>query len=949
MRKLFDQQHQQLSQPRDAEKHVGDELPAEAPLSREDPQRLSSEWSSSRDSPSSRLLSAVDRSSEVKLERGDVAALADCARIEGLAGRRLAGSLVKRGAINTRSWRRRWFVLRPPFLFYFKVAGGEAVGAVLLEGASADLLSPSAARYQGIVAAASDKNAGPESAVIIVSSCSGREYVLVADAAEDARRWRDGLQAATRPPSDALDAALACATAMADLARTDAERSRAEVDEVRRTREDLEAELIRSKLDFERSMADLRSERDTALAALGVEVRNDRDANRKSDGGLGLRIWVGTWNLGATEPLSRPRQRARAGEILRRGLLPAGCDVYCLGVQEAASESLFEAVESLLSIEDVERLSPPVRQSRRRNARRKAARPPRQRFPVVDGFAEEDDEGYRRDDDDDDEDDHDRQSPPPPTASDGLLDADEERLASACAAARGRDRVEGRGDGSLLGTKFTGLAVFAKRHLSREGRVRMVACAAHCVQPLSSKGAAACVLQVDDATICFATGHLEAKRAEERRRQARDVVNVLGGALSERPSLDLTTICDHVLFFADLNFRLCVGGSGSLKRATEPLDPDAAVAVLQGRDGCRRALATHDQLDVERRAEEVFYGFAEPVAPPDFCPTYKIYTEAELAKAPPAVHSPGWASRTYVTRFREPLYKGGRTKDRTPGFCDRVLVRSLDDDLLRLVPERAPFGRLVANGDVQPLPDNARVAAHHYRTAHGCEGMASSDHAPVYAVFLFEPRSFRRSGSRGLKFPLEVSGDPLPACDVGAVELEIRNFRVAWGRSTAFPLAVRCLAPSPFEQEAATVEMVSAGKTVESGGWRSMAAGAFAAEALRGGESRGYAPLDALRLRLDDKGERRSLSTCHLIFRVAVPEGGVDRSLNDLHHVPLKERLRAARFAQCAFPLRRLLESNAESDHVHLLERDGLPFYAVDPTDMARHRVLLHFAAVHTE
>jgi hypothetical protein len=43
----------------------------------------------------------------------------------------------------------------------------------------------------------------------------------------------------------------------------------------------------------------------------------------------------------------------------------------------------------------------------------------------------------------------------------------------------------------------------------------------------------------------------------------------------------------------------------------------------------------------------------------------------------------------YHTQFKEPLYKGGRTKTRIPGWCDRVLYHSMRDVAGLLVPQSA--------------------------------------------------------------------------------------------------------------------------------------------------------------------------------------------------------------------------------------------------------------------
>lgn len=1019
----------------------------------------------------------------VKVEKSDVVALAELAREDACVGRRHAGYMVKQGHFNTMSWRRRWFVARAPFLFYYKGHDRNAtvVGAILLDGAKVDLLAPRTVRYHSIVAAAQAVScddseemkrpsyasewlmrrasaafggaASTESAavletvqdgdvgrVVMVQSASGREYILVAETGDAAKLWRDELRSAAWWRGDVVDAKLVCADATARLARLECERLRSEGERLRSERDSakgscasLEAELQRSNCEFEHALDNMRKQRNDALSALGVVSAplEDSAAENSVVAAEGrVRIWVGTWNLGAVEPFSAPRQRARAGRLLRCGFVPCGYDVYCLGVQEAVSESIYETIESLLSLEDCERVlltrrafpaATTAHGQRQKSRQTRSATVKQQphsseRHTVVhyktsyrlhvgknSSSVEEafDRRGYdygsSEKKDDVESSAHLAASPAesasvaPPTlrirltansniahavstqpVHTRIVDAEEERLAISCATARGRDRVEGRGDGSLIGTKFTGVAVFARRSLVRQGRIHVLASAAHCVQQYSSKGGAATVLRIDLSTLCFVTCHLEAKRHDERRRQYRELVQVLGGALADRPGVDLTSLCDHLVFAGDLNFKMCVGGSGPLKTTTEVLDPDAAISLLDARHGCQFALDRHDQLKVERLAEEVFYGFLEPIPPPDFAPTYKKRTEHELSTGRyrrdiPPVSTPGWASTAYVTRFREPLYKGGRTTERTPGFCDRILVRSIDREALRLWPEKLPDGKMLLGADTGPLPPGTIVAAHNYRTGHGHDGMAASDHTPVFAGFHLDSK-FRTSmvwtDSAALRFPLISMSRRigLPSLQIGVFDLAVSNIRVSWGSAITFPLAVRALIPLPYEFATSSstpfsVHLLSPLKPLESGGWRQLASPmpglSCGAEATRTGDTRtpgNNLALDTLSVRFDVRDVDRPLAHCHFLLRLAVSEESVVAAADAAIHAkavdntPIKDRIRASRIVQCVFPLRAVFEreSNSAHDHKYPLERDSLPFYAIDPSDMSRHRGFLH-------
>lgn len=84
-------------------------------------------------------------------------------------------------------------------------------------------------------------------------------------------------------------------------------------------------------------------------------------------------------------------------------------------------------------------------------------------------------------------------------------------------------------------------------------------------------------------------------------------------------------------------------------------------------------------------------------------------------------------------------------KERTPGYCDRILYRSLPDTVDDLVPESVPADLALA-----ALPDSLKRAnttilsptLHNYRAVNDGEGMSISDHSPVFGTFLlrFSPK-----------------------------------------------------------------------------------------------------------------------------------------------------------------------------------------------------------------
>ena len=51
---------------------------------------------------------------------------------------------------------------------------------------------------------------------------------------------------------------------------------------------------------------------------------------------------------------------------------------------------------------------------------------------------------------------------------------------------------------------------------------------------------------------------------------------------------------------------------------------------------------------------------------------------------------PDWVNRVYTTQFKEPFYKGGRTRERVPSWTDRILYHCIPSRAGRLQPEPMP-------------------------------------------------------------------------------------------------------------------------------------------------------------------------------------------------------------------------------------------------------------------
>jgi hypothetical protein len=77
---------------------------------------------------------------------------------------------------------------------------------------------------------------------------------------------------------------------------------------------------------------------------------------------------------------------------------------------------------------------------------------------------------------------------------------------------RRNDYIYGRGDGSILHPKFTGLAVYARDSLVACGRIKILKVATCATAVLTSKGGAACCLSLDGQSVALVSCHLEVCR-----------------------------------------------------------------------------------------------------------------------------------------------------------------------------------------------------------------------------------------------------------------------------------------------------------------------------------------------------------------------------------------------------------------------------------------------------
>ena len=144
-----------------------------------------------------------------------------------------------------------------------------------------------------------------------------------------------------------------------------------------------------------------------------------------------MRIWVGSWNMGAKDPfldINVQREQEAVSRLLTP-FIPRGYDLYVLGIQEGISDKVFEAVESFTKTFRLPLNAKlyPAREHAKEMGKGVRSRRMGQAIPVQ-AFINDAKEGIL----------------PDVVASTGDM----------------LDRVWGRGDGALLTPKFTGIAVF---------------------------------------------------------------------------------------------------------------------------------------------------------------------------------------------------------------------------------------------------------------------------------------------------------------------------------------------------------------------------------------------------------------------------------------------------------------------------------------------------------
>ncbi|EEY58820.1 uncharacterized protein PITG_11794 [Phytophthora infestans T30-4] len=427
-----------------------------------------------------------------------------------------------------------------------------------------------------------------------------------------------------------------------------------------------------------------------------------------------LRIFVATWNMAAKDPFAHRRRGQYIGDVLAaetlRELLPLGYDIYAIGTQEKVTKHLHAAVLARLNQQPVASLQNTEQMYQRLEltAKRRWLHSRRRR--------EDECQHWRT-----------YQSPnasfccgdvPSPQSPGDTEDSD-----AGCSwwnKETGEKEIRGRGDHAFIRRKSTGLAVYYASHL--HGQLEVVAAGLH--KFTGSKGGVAVTIRVagDPQTLTFVNCHLEAHKIERRRRQLDKLARALPRSLELNTTL--AKCSDHVVWMGDFNYRIQV------------LEGSEVLHYLTA--GRLQELHDHyDSMTEDLKHVPGLKSFREPAKWPTFYPTYKKV--ASRSRLPLSGSTTGtgrdtrWAQHVYQTTYREPFYKGGRVRERVPGWCDRILYCSRADSpwencfkVEQVECSDSSLGRSSFGSDT--VRDNYRALNDELR---------GSDHSPVSCTFLW--------------------------------------------------------------------------------------------------------------------------------------------------------------------------------------------------------------------
>eukprot|EP01043_Picozoa_sp_COSAG02_P038474 COSAG02_NODE_2968_length_7640_cov_10.957831_3_plen_1065_part_00 len=284
-------------------------------------------------------------------------------------------------------------------------------------------------------------------------------------------------------------------------------------------------------------------------------------------------------------------------------------------------------------------------------------------------------------------------------------------------------RIEGRGDGSLMSTKYTGIAAFAKKALVDDGHVKVKREVVHefkgeegklvkdMKESLGSKGGAALAIQCFDTTLAVISVHMakEWHKVAKKRAQYRELSDQLGRKLGDA-NYQLHSQFHHAIWMGDFNYHI----------GSEEVDPDKCMKAIAASASTWDSLGEHDEMRKEMEGGHVYVGFNEPEKTLDFHPSYK--KKVPRAKSDYTTGET-WVSACYDINFKQQWYKGGKVKLRMPSWTDRILYASL------VAKAGSSATRL------EPLMDQdfMSMGAPLYQAAN--DVLLCSDHSPVHASF----------------------------------------------------------------------------------------------------------------------------------------------------------------------------------------------------------------------
>eukprot|EP01084_Bolivina_argentea_P254663 428176_1 len=348
--------------------------------------------------------------------------------------------------------------------------------------------------------------------------------------------------------------------------------------------------------------------------------------------------------------------------------------------------------------------------------------------------------------------------------------------------------VHGRGDGSFISTKYTGIAVYYRRNLSPYISLKSTS-AVSCGITQGSKGAACILLKIYSTTIVFLSTHMSSNSTKDKLDHFKILVNKTGDTLG-CSGFDLLTQFHHIIWFGDLNYRITT------------LTADN---VLQNMAlGNLSALWNYDSLRISQRTNKLyaFKGFEEPIPRLDFYPTYKKKPNRQLdfdqnpkelknMSASSQQSSLSQLDKIYTTKYKEPFYKGGTVQDRIPSFCDRVLYHTLYSLPNYTLKPELDTGVLncVEFSYKKDKCNNYGCIPHH---------LMGSDHSAIYCgLILKSPMLFPCP-------PHELNDQGLPK----SYQLKIEDIKIM-RRSpyhknstySEFPIKTKILFPIPYEIE----------------------------------------------------------------------------------------------------------------------------------------------------